>query len=170
MVTCSNGADLFTAQCTTAGFVLTVDETCRTADFNGIDFANSFVWGVNTVTSMDVPGCTTPGACVGDDVVAGSGVTCQVKPDGTSGAYTWTVPLGNCATTGQYEGITIFSEFLELIWTHFLGSPTSGNRYYYYELFWNSAVVVDTANSIIQMNQIKFTCKLESLQEDAVSQ
>ena len=50
-----------------------------------------------------------------------------------------------------------------------LGSPTSGNPYYYYELFWNSAVVVDTANSIIQMNQIKFTCKLESLQEDAVS-
>ena len=36
----------------------------------------------------------------------------------------------------------------------FLGSPTSGNPYYYYELFWNSAVVVDTANSIIQMNQI----------------
>ena len=168
MVTCSNGNDLFTAQCTTAGFVLTVDETCRTADFNGIDFANSFVWGVNTVTSMDVPGCTTPGACIGDDVVAGSGVTCQVKPDGTSGAYTWTVPLGNCATTGQYEGIIIFG-FLKVRVETFLGSPTSGNPYYYYELFWNSAVVVDTVNSIIQMNQIKFTCKLESLQEDAVS-
>ena len=121
VVTCSNGANLFTAQCTTAGFVLTVDETCRTADFNGIDFANSFVWGVNTVTSMAVPGCTTPGACIGNDVVAGSGVTCQVKPDGTSGAYTWTVPLGDCATTGQYEGSivdTIFSRILLVFQVH----------------------------------------------------
>ena len=167
VVTCSNGANLFTAQCTTAGFVLTVDETCRTSDFNGIDFANSFVWGVNTVTSMAVPGCTTPGACIGNDVVAGSGVTCQVKPDGTSGAYTWTVPLGDCATTGQYEGS--FVDIILTVYYSFSGSPTSGNPYYYYELFWNSAVVVDTANSIIQMNQIKFTCKLESLQEDAVS-
>ena len=65
--------------------------------------------------------------------------------------------------------VLLFFGFLRIRVETFLGSPTSGNPYYYYELFWNSAVVVDTANSIIQMNQIKFTCKLESLQEDAVS-
>ena len=33
--------------------------------------------------------------------------------------------------------------------------------------WWTFESVADTANTLIQMEQVKFTCKLESFQEDA---
>ena len=51
-------------------------KACRVEGFNGIDFANSFVWGVQTVKTMAVPGCgpttadSSAAACVAKDVDA----------------------------------------------------------------------------------------------------
>ena len=49
-------------------------KACRKEGFGGIDFPNSFVWGVSTVTTMAVPACTSP--CTATDVVAGTSLTC----------------------------------------------------------------------------------------------
>ena len=41
------------ATCDSSGFVIKVDETCRAASYNWIDFGSgSFVWGVSTVETL----------------------------------------------------------------------------------------------------------------------
>ena len=53
-------------------------QACRAAAFSGIDFEDTFVWGVDSKTTMDVPACVTPTACVATDVdAAATSVTCS---------------------------------------------------------------------------------------------
>jgi len=151
VITCSNSKQLFEATCSKDGFKITINEACRAEGFSGIDFPNSFVWGVNTVTKLAVPGCTAP--CTATDVVTGATETCtSVKPatgtdlDGAA-TYEWVVPFSNCA----------------------IAAAVFDTDHYKYELFFNSNSAADTLNTIIQMDQVKFTCKLQAFQEDAVS-
>ena len=80
--------------------------------FGLVNFANGFLWGDNTVTSM-----VNPGGDAANDVKAGG--VCQnsqstaikVKPtktktdsEGNTAAYGWDViPLNSCGVSGQFS-------------------------------------------------------------------
>jgi hypothetical protein len=156
VVTCSGGKAIFEATCDSNGFKILINEACRAEGFAGVDFPNSFVWGVNTVTTMAVPGCTAP--CVPTDVVAGATETCSsIKPSTAAGTvdgdgtqtYQWLVPLTECGVVASQD------------------TTDPANVFTKYDLYLNSNSGVDTLNTIVQMEQVKFTCKLEPFQEDA---
>ena len=49
---CTGGAHLFQATCDSSGFVITVDETCRNANYAFIDWAGgAFLYGDATKTT-----------------------------------------------------------------------------------------------------------------------
>lgn len=155
-VTCSNSKELFEASCDSAGIKILINEACRAEGFGGIDFPNFFAWGVQTVTTMHAPGCTAP--CAATDVVDGSTATCSSAKPMTDAAYVdgdnaqtyrWLVPLTECGVVSS------------------LDSTDATNVFTKYDLYLNSNSVANSANAIAQMNQVKFTCKLEPFQEDA---
>jgi len=157
VVTCTSG-DLFEASCDSAGIKILIKEACRAEKFAGIDFPNSFVWGDAAVTTMAVPGCAAP--CTPVEVVVGTAATCSsAKPSTGAGAdyedsngdqtYRWLVPFDECGVTATLDNTDVNNVFTK------------------YDLYLNANSAVDTANAISQMEQVKFTCKLEPFQEDA---
>ena len=77
-IQCAGGKELFEVTCSPDGFDIKINDACRKSFFPQIDFANSFVWGVNTVYKM---ADHTVNTAVG--VVAGSTATCTPKISGT---------------------------------------------------------------------------------------
>ena len=50
---CTGRTHLLDATCDSNGFVIKVDETCRAASYNWVDFGSgSFVWGVSTIETL----------------------------------------------------------------------------------------------------------------------
>jgi len=153
-VSCQNGKNLFEPSCDSNGFLIKINQACRAEGFSGIDFPNSFVWGSNSPKSLVNPSCAA-GSCTYADVTAtGSGTCSAVKPvtgmqdaDGAD-THSWTVPLNECGVTGTFD---------------------SDNNEWKYDLYFNSNSVANTANNIVQMNQVKFTCSLKSFQQDAAN-
>ena len=102
-------------------FTITVNENCWTSKFKGVDFGNSFIWGVSTVTSMYNAACTYIGSttsggvttwtvndggtpCTAADVVQSSTLTCSPKP--TRVDITDTSVAGDIYATFGYTATT----------------------------------------------------------------
>ena len=161
-ITCANGNNVFEVSCTVSnGFTIVVNEACRKSYFPMVDFANSFVWGDSTVTTM-----TNPTGTGATDVVTGG--VCQdstgtidynVKPSSTSNtdsslaaAFGWdSVPLNSCGISSTE-----------------MTDATTGNAYTKYDLYWNS-LHHDGAQNMYQLGRVKFTCRIDPYQEDGAS-
>merc|ERR1712113_172401 len=168
-VTCDAAAPtvgLFDARCDHTGFKITVNENCRSKHFAGIDFPNSFIWGVQATTKMATPGGTAPA-----DVDAATTVTtCAIKPtavditDDAADSYDAYTLLGYTATTKSWQwtaGLTDCGITKQTT----TAADANGVIYDYYDLYLNSASVSNSVQ-LAQMGQIKFTCKLYPWQED----
>lgn len=162
-ISCAGTTQLFEVECSaTTGFKIVVNEACRGSFFSMVDFANSFVYKAATPTVMADPTGTTF-----DDVVTGETCTdgatspnnISPKPaasgitdDAGTAAFGWaSVPL-SCATKTQVAG------------------SSSANSYVKYELYWNSQFsdADVTGQNMYQLGQVKFTCRVDPYQEDAI--
>ena len=76
---------------------------CSNENYNGVDFANFFVWGNKNVTTMAIPDCKAP--CNATDVVADTSKTCD------------TVKSRNIIFNKLHEGISFSTQIL---WKSFL--------------------------------------------------
>jgi len=153
-VSCQNGKNLFEASCDSNGFLIKINQACRAEGFSGIDFPNSFVWGSSDQKTLVNPNCAADSCTYADVTATGSGTCSAVKPvtgkqdaDGAD-THSWTVPLNECGVTGTFDDI---------------------NNVWKYDLYFNSNSVANTANNIVQMNQVKFTCSLQSFQQDVAN-
>ena len=93
LVTCSNGKELFETSCSSSGIEVIINEECRSTNFLGIDFQNSFLWGDMTIT--DAATINPSGCQVTTDVNT-------VDSDNVQ-AWKWSVPFGTCGTTPTVE-------------------------------------------------------------------
>lgn len=153
-VSCQDGKKLFEASCDSNGFLIKINQACRADGFYGIDFPNSFVWGSESVKTMVNPSCTAESCTYADVTGSETGVCSAVKPvtglkdNDEADTHSWSVPLDECGVTGAYD---------------------TDNNAWKYNLYFNSNSVADNANNVVQMNQVKFTCTLESFQKDVAS-
>ena len=115
---CPNGKSLFEVSCDTTGFTVVINENCRSQKFGLVNFANGFLWGEQTVTTMVNPSGTGASDVKAGGVCANGGTAINVKPTKTktdsesNTAYGWEViPLNSCGIAGKLCQFIILLRF-----------------------------------------------------------
>jgi hypothetical protein len=158
-ITCAGTTQLFEVTCdVTDGFKIIVNDNCRKQFFSMVDFENSFIWGSDAVKVMATPAVASATAAA-TDVVALSTATCT--PKGVAST------AGSITDSENNAAFQYTSKFSECEVAAPVADNTGTNTKYAYNLYWNSQHIGDTNNPLFQIGQVKFTCVIDPLQEDA---
>ena len=128
---CSSGP-LLTATCDHESFVITVDEACRAAEYDFVDWTKTFVDGV--ITNVDL---------VAADIASNS-------------------QCGVVAVSNQFEYDTLFSQCNIIIPTTASDADENGITWYTYTIYLNfdSPITSDGTGNVQQLGQTQIDCKV----------